>query len=180
MSPESSETPNSEPISVSTATQEPTEPAPIPLSTSEPSAMPPQAPESPTEAESAVPVNNDNGPSSPENDQVEQTAQIEEVEENKPVSVAPAQPTAQIPVIEPLAKLSLLAKAREMIQFRKRKKLDKIMSLFLKQAEITNDEVEKLLHVSDATTTRYLEQLEKERKIRQTGRPGKGVSYSRM
>ena len=54
----------------------------------------------------------------------------------------------------------LLTKAREMIQFRKRKKLDKVMGMFLKQSSITNDEVEKLLHISDATATRYLEQLE--------------------
>lgn len=176
------ETPISEPAVAPTATQEPTPEAPIPPSTSERTSMPPEAPNGPTEPESAVPVNIDNeqiSPVEPENPAPEQAAQIEEVEENKPVSEAPAQSTAHIPVIEPLTKLSLLAKAREMIQFRKRKKLEKIMSMFLKKAEITNDEVEKLLHVSDATATRYLEQLEKEGKIRQTG-IGKAISYSRM
>jgi len=74
----------------------------------------------------------------------------------------------------------LLAKAKNAIQFRKRKKLDKIMSLFLKQSKITNDEVEKFLHVSDATATRYLSQLEKEGKIQQSGKTGKAVSYSRI
>jgi len=92
--------------------------------------------------------------------------------------------TAQIPVNEPLVKQSfareLLIKARNAIQFRKRKKLDRIMSLFIKQSKITNDEVEKLLHVSDATATRYLSQLEKEGKIKQSGKTGKGVSYSRI
>ena len=48
---------------------------------------------------------------------------------------------------------------------------------------ITNDEVEKLLHVSDATATRYLSQLEKEGKIKKNeekGKRGKWVSYSRI
>ncbi len=74
----------------------------------------------------------------------------------------------------------LLISARNAIQFRKRKKLDRVMSLFLKQSKITNDEVEKFLHVSDATATRYLSQLEKEGKIKQSGKTGKGVSYSRI
>ena len=74
----------------------------------------------------------------------------------------------------------LLISARNAIQFRKRKKLDRVMSLFLKQSKITNDDVEKFLHVSDATATRYLSQLEKENKIKQVGKTGKGVSYSRI
>ena len=112
--------------------------------------------------------------------------------------------TAQIPVNEPLAfepevkpeplqpelqtfsqpKISLarklLTKARNAIQFRKRKKLDKVMSLFLQQSKITNDEVEKFLHVSDATAERYLNILEKENKIRQVGKTGHAVSYSKI
>src|SRR3989344_5719810 len=74
----------------------------------------------------------------------------------------------------------LLEMARNAIQFRKRKKLDRVMSLFLQQSKITNDEVEKFLHVSDATATRYLSQLEKEGRIKQNGRTGAGVSYSRI
>ncbi|MFA6076822.1 MAG: winged helix-turn-helix transcriptional regulator [Candidatus Paceibacterota bacterium] len=74
----------------------------------------------------------------------------------------------------------LLITARNAIQFRKRKKLDKVMSLFLKQSKITNDEVEKFLHVSDATATRYLSQLEKEGKIKQNGKTGHMVSYFRI
>jgi hypothetical protein len=74
----------------------------------------------------------------------------------------------------------LLAKAKNAIQFRKRKKLDKIMTLFLKQSKITNDEVEKFLHVSDATATRYLSQLEQEGKIKQNGKTGHVVFYSKI
>jgi len=74
----------------------------------------------------------------------------------------------------------LLVKARNMIQFRKRKKLDKVMTLFLKKSKITNDEVEKFMHVSDATATRYLSQLEKEGKIKRTGKTGKSVFYQKV
>ncbi len=109
--------------------------------------------------------------------------------------------TAQIPVNEPLEEpetsqneqakpvrenskpslaRELLITARNAIQFRKRKKLDRVMSLFLQHSKITNDEVEKFLHVSDATATRYLSILEKENKIKQVGKTGKGVSYSRI
>ncbi len=74
----------------------------------------------------------------------------------------------------------LLIKARNAIQSRKRKKLDMIMNLLTKKSKITNDEVEKLLHVSDATSTRYLSQLEKEGKIKQEGETGKSVFYSKI
>ena len=119
---------------------------------------------------------------------------------SEPIQTSEPQ-TAQTPVNEPLAEpetsqneqakpvsvnsksslaRELLITARNAIQFRKRKKLDKVMSLFLQQPKITNDEVEKFLHVSDATATRYLSQLEKEGKIKQSGKTGKGVSYSRI
>ena len=124
----------------------------------------------------------------PEN-QASPSAESESVEADKP--------TAQIPVFEPLAettpkevypvsskpKLSqkdLWRRFLDKVSIGKRKKLERIMSLFLKQSKITNDEVEKFLHVSDATATRYLSILEKENKIRQVGKTGKGVSYSRI
>lgn len=71
----------------------------------------------------------------------------------------------------------LLNKARVAIQDRKRKKRDKIMMALNAKNKITNDEVEKLLHVSDATATRYLSALEKEGKIIQVGKQGKGILY---
>ncbi|MBL4644698.1 MAG: winged helix-turn-helix transcriptional regulator [Candidatus Pacebacteria bacterium] len=42
---------------------------------------------------------------------------------------------------------------------------------------ITNNEVEKLLSVSDATATRYLDELENQRKIEQIGTTGHAVYY---
>ena len=75
-------------------------------------------------------------------------------------------------------KLGLLRQmARATIQLRREKKLLKIMEQFAKQTEITNDEVEKLLHVSDATATRYLSELEKRGKLKQVGATGRSVSY---
>lgn len=73
-----------------------------------------------------------------------------------------------------------LVKARATIQDRKRKKLEKILEALTAKGKITNDEVEKLLHVSDATATRYLSALEKEGKIKQVGKTGKAVEYTRI
>ena len=172
--------------SIPASPQEPTADAPIPPIDSEHTDAIPDAPES---SPSDFPVKSTNIP--PSNSTLTDSPNEEKPEEksapnepnSEPVSEpkqAPELATAQIPVSEPFAKLSLLAKAREAIQFRKRKKLEKIMGMFLKQANITNDDVEKLLHVSDATATRYLEQLERGGKVRQNGRTGKPVSYSRM
>ena len=73
---------------------------------------------------------------------------------------------------------NLLLKAKEMIQFRKRKKLDKILELARQkttatagQGKITNNDIEKLLRVSDATATRYLSQLVKEGRLTRQGNP---------
>jgi len=71
-------------------------------------------------------------------------------------------------------------KARATIQDRKRKKLEKILEALTTKGKITNDEVEKLLHVSDATATRYLSALEKEGKIQQVGKTGKAVEYTKV
>jgi len=102
---------------------------------------------------------------------------------NEPLSSQPEPIEPEpIPVIVPNKNkiLELLNKAKLAIQSRKRKKLDKIMILFLKKSKITNDEVEKFLHVSDATATRYLSQLEKENRIKQVGKTGKAVMYQKI
>jgi hypothetical protein len=101
----------------------------------------------------------------------------------------PEAPTAQMGRNEPLpapvvasprsVARTLLDKARAVIQSRKQKKLEKIMGLFAKKPSITNDEVEKLLHVSDATATRYLSHLEQQGRIMQTGKTGHAVSYTK-
>ena len=70
--------------------------------------------------------------------------------------------------------------ANQTRQEKKRKKIDAILDLFTEKQKITNDEVEKLLHVSDATATRYLETLEKEGKIKQVGKTGKHTHYKKI
>jgi len=122
------------------------------------------------------PVNSEpvSAPSSSETEPVVISSPVQQT--NEPVAVPPI-PTTQN---SRNRAIELLAKAKLAIQSRKRKKLDKIMTLFLKNQKITNDEVEKFLHVSDATAERYLNILEKENKIKQVGKTGKAVSYSRI
>jgi len=72
----------------------------------------------------------------------------------------------------------LLTRAVDAIQGRTRKRLDKILAEFDKKKTLTNDDVEKLLHVSDATATRYLYELVKEGKIKRTGKT-KSAAYTK-
>ena len=67
---------------------------------------------------------------------------------------------------------SLLAKALTAIQFRKKAKLEKIMKLAQEKRSITNDQVQKLLRVSDATATRYLSELVRQTRLRRLGANG--------
>ena len=109
-------------------------------------------------------------------------AQPELVKEEKPVVTRDDTPTtkpAERSVSEK-EKLGLLRQmARATIQLRREKKLAKIMALFAKQTAVTNDEVEKLLHVSDATATRYLSILAERGKLKQVGHTGRGVRYEK-
>ena len=73
----------------------------------------------------------------------------------------------------------LLKIARAKIQTKKHEKLEKIMTLFEKKEKITNDDVEKLLHCSDATARRYLNELIKQGKLKRIGKTGKAVTYAR-
>ncbi len=109
---------------------------------------------------------------------ISEPAQVIEAE-NPVVSQAP---TPQMSTFEPLASNNhmseLLEKEHEAINNKRQKRLDSIMNLFAKQTNITNDEVEKFLHVSNATATRYLSILKKENKILQNGKTGKGFFYT--
>ena len=115
-----------------------------------------------------------------------QTAQIPPNEpiapEPDPIEHTPGSPSAAAPVQTGIlhSARDLLNKARAAIQDHKRKKRDKIMFALNTKNKITNDEVEKFLHVSDATAIRYLSALEKENKIKQVGKTGTGVVYSKI
>ncbi len=147
---------------------EPTDPQPNPASNgtgiSEPEPQTPQ-----------IPVNEPLPESEPSVSEAKEEPKTIETPEPEPEKEKP-----RISYLKSQKWSELLVMARNAIQFRKRKKLGRVMTLFLKQSKITNDEVEKFLHVSDATATRYLSQLEKEGKIKQSGKIGKGVSYSRI
>ena len=188
--------------SIPASPQEPTEPAPVDTMDSESSKTLPEALESspndfevksanippsdssPTEAEKEpeIPSKNERN-SKPEKASEPETPPIpgnEPLEKPEIKELEPEKEKPRTSYLKSQKWSELLVMARNAIQFRKRKKLNKIMSLFLEKSKITNDEVEKLLHVSDATATRYLSQLEKEGKIKQSGKTGKGVSYSRI
>ncbi|MBU1557854.1 DUF977 family protein [Patescibacteria group bacterium] len=54
----------------------------------------------------------------------------------------------------------------------------KILKFFGSNTKITNNDVEKLCSVSNATAERYLDQLEKDGKLTQHGKIGTDVFYT--
>lgn len=59
----------------------------------------------------------------------------------------------------------------------KQENLEEIRSHIKDKERITNDEIQNLLNVSDATTERYLDVLEREGLVRQIGKTGQSVYY---
>lgn len=55
--------------------------------------------------------------------------------------------------------------------------ISKLIEFVNKKEKITNNDVERKLKVSNATATRYLDELEEIGKIKQVGRTGKSVYY---
>ena len=190
-----------ESVSVTEPESEPQNPEPTPVMEATESVPEPTqseietTPETPTETETQ-PTEVTPGPETPQMSGIEPLAEIP-VEKPKPEAEG-AGATAEAPEEsastpakaereprkqeepEPTQKekMGLLRQlAHATIGLRREKKLMKIMELFAKQTAITNDEVEKLLHVSDATATRYLAELEKRDKLKQVGTTGRGVSY---
>ncbi|MEK7601446.1 MAG: winged helix-turn-helix transcriptional regulator [Patescibacteria group bacterium] len=155
--------------------------APAPVETPTPAPTEPTAPETAASAQNSVEPTQTAQPET-------QTAQMGRSEplptpsEPLPDQQPASQPSAPTQVTAPIAHRGrdVLTKARATIQDRKRKKLDKILEALTVKGKVTNDEVEKLLHVSDATATRYLSALEKEGKIQQVGKTGKAVEYTRI
>lgn len=56
----------------------------------------------------------------------------------------------------------------------------KVLELFNTKTGIANNDVEKLLGVSDATAERYLNELEKDGVIKQVGATGRNVYYEKV
>lgn len=63
----------------------------------------------------------------------------------------------------------IIRKIRDKVFQRRRRRLDKIVAACRVSGRITNNEVERLLHVSDSTATRYLKGLVKEGKLKCVG-----------
>jgi predicted HTH transcriptional regulator len=55
--------------------------------------------------------------------------------------------------------------------------LDKIISLFETDKELTNTEIRQALQVSSRTAVRYMDELERENKVIQTGKTGYLTTY---
>ena len=99
--------------------------------------------------------------------------------QNEPFS-PPREPLSPTQTSQQSSGREYLAKGRPARTARKQKNIQKILGLFTTKSTITNDDVEKFLHVSDATATRYLNALEKEGKIRQVGKTGRFVVYEKI
>jgi Fic family protein len=63
---------------------------------------------------------------------------------------------------------------------KKKENLAKITEYLADHKTVTNDEIERLLGVSNATAYRYLEELESERVLKQVGKTGVSVYYERV
>ncbi len=133
------ETPEASPAPVSDSTPASPQPEPPPVSDSAPTPPPTPAPTEKAAVSSAA----------------------------TPAASQPATPAT--PPIPDTSIRSRLGEALEAIRFRKRARLDKILQLAAKKRKIKNDDVEKLLRVSDSTAQRYLNQLVVEAKLRRVG-----------
>ena len=67
-------------------------------------------------------------------------------------------------------------KYHKKLKYQKEKRLYQIVSFLKEKKKITNNDVENLLNISDATATRYLKELEKKGIIEAKGK-GRGVFY---
>ena len=148
---------------------------------STPTDLPPEAPESPINALTPIPVEDQNGAvNTAENGIPESQNEAENKVSVGSISVetAPTPLTPQAPQSQSSAQFdqagfvkSLLIKAQAKIQFNKQKKLEKIIALAQKKKIITNDDVQKLLYISDATATRYLVKLVQQGRLVRAGNP---------
>jgi hypothetical protein len=148
---------------------------------STPSNLPPEASESPIDTLTPIPVEDQNGGvNTPESSISDAQKEPENVVSAGEVSIpsAPTPLTPQAPQTQSSAQFnqtgfvkSLLIKAQAKIQFNKQRKLNKIMVFAQKKKIITNDDVQKLLYVSDATATRYLVKLVVQGRLARAGNP---------
>lgn len=80
--------------------------------------------------------------------------------------------------LKPQPKSTPLVKATNYRQQgKKQENKERILEYLKERGQAANDDFERLLSVSDATVTNYLNELEAEGAVRQVGSTGKGVYY---
>ena len=137
--------------------EENSQPAEIPILTPEPVA---ESTPTPSQTQSE-PIPETSSPSTNSNITIEKTPDTVTITEvmEPPAPPAPGPEVSKVPFDTKSFFKSLLPKLKEKLFFRTEKRLSKIMDFTQKNGEVQNDEVEKLLHVSDATASRYLAKL---------------------
>ena len=109
------------------------------------------------------------------------------------VATTSGETSAQIPVFEPRVESAQMQNAGnisvglsqkdrwvrflEKITGTRQKKLDKVIEFARKKGSIRNDDIEKLLHVSDATASRYLAKLVKDGHLKSVGNSKTNTTY---
>jgi hypothetical protein len=179
----------SEPIAETPAPAPELAPTPVEPESSQPNGstptdLPSEAPESPISAPDPIPVESQNGGvNQPESDTVEPSNEPSDSEPvqsqsapapaSAPAAQAPLAPQPQSPAQQDQTGFirALLAKANAKIQSNKQKKLDKIILLAQNKKVIANEDVQRLLRVSDATATRYLVKLVQQGRLSRVGNP---------
>jgi hypothetical protein len=186
----------SEPVEEIEAPETP-EPAPVVIEPdsgqttgSDQANTPPEPPESPINAPSTPPAEDQNPPiNQPESDEPEQSistpSEPQAPTDNNPASESISTQSAPVSAPTPLTPTApqaqssaqqnqtsfiraLLAKANAKLGSNRQKKLDKLMLLAQKKGFITNEQAQDLLHCSDATATRYLPKLVQQGRLNRT------------
>jgi hypothetical protein len=186
----------SEPVEEIEAPETP-EPAPVVIEPdsgqttgSDQANTPPEPPESPINAPSTPPAEDQNPPiNQPESDEPEQSistpSEPQAPTDNNPASESISTQSAPVSAPTPLTPTApqaqssaqqnqtsfiraLLAKANAKLGSNRQKKLDKLMLLAQKKGFITNEQAQDLLHCSDATATRYLSKLVQQGRLNRT------------
>ena len=101
----------------------------------------------------------------------DQTIPVQSVPASAPLTPLVPQPQSPTQQDQTGFIRALLAKANAKLHSNRQKKLDILMLMAQKKRIITNDDVQKLLRVSDATATRYLVKLVQQGHLARAGNP---------
>ena len=71
-----------------------------------------------------------------------------------------------------------LAEYQQELQDKKEKAKEEIINIIKEKGKISNKDITEALKISEATATRYLDELEKDGKIKQVGETGKYTYYT--